>query len=99
VVASRAADCISIYLAKVGGIVGALNVGAVAAAAGLPCDVNGSIESGVGNGGLLLTVRDNGVGFDPGQDRARASLGLASMRQRVALVGGKLNIDSKPLQT
>jgi hypothetical protein len=32
---------------------GALNVGAVAAAAGLPCDVNGSIESGVGNAANL----------------------------------------------
>jgi signal transduction histidine kinase len=50
------------------------------------------------DGGLQLTVKDNGVGFDQKQDRARASLGLASMRQRVALVGGKLNIDSKPLQ-
>jgi signal transduction histidine kinase len=50
------------------------------------------------DGGLHLTVSDNGVGFDQGQDRARASLGLASMRQRVALLGGKLSIDSKPLQ-
>ena len=57
--------------------------------------------SGVGihlrplDGRLLLTVRDDGVGFDPEQHRTRASLGLASMRQRVALLGGKLKIDSK----
>jgi signal transduction histidine kinase len=48
--------------------------------------------------GLQLTVRDNGVGFDPAQNGTKPSLGLASMRQRVALLGGKLNIDSKPLQ-
>jgi signal transduction histidine kinase len=50
------------------------------------------------DGGLQLTVRDNGVGFDPTQGRAKASLGLASMRQRVTLLGGKLNIESKSLQ-
>lgn len=44
-----AADCISIYLAKAGGLRRAGDVGAIAEAAGLPCDVNGSIESGVGN--------------------------------------------------
>ena len=49
------------------------------------------------NDGLQLTVRDNGLGFDPNHHRARASLGLASMRQRVALLGGKLNIESEPL--
>jgi signal transduction histidine kinase len=50
------------------------------------------------DGGLQLTVRDNGVGFDPPQDRAKASLGLASMRQRATLLGGKLKIESKLLQ-
>lgn len=45
----EAVDAISIYLAKAGGIAGARRVAAVAQAAGLPCDVNGSIESGVGN--------------------------------------------------
>jgi signal transduction histidine kinase len=50
------------------------------------------------DGGLQLTVRDNGIGFDPGRSRRKASLGLASMRQRVALLGGELAIDSKPLQ-
>jgi L-alanine-DL-glutamate epimerase-like enolase superfamily enzyme len=45
----RAADCLSIYLAKAGGIVGARKVAAIAEAARMPCDVNGSIESAVGN--------------------------------------------------
>jgi L-alanine-DL-glutamate epimerase-like enolase superfamily enzyme len=45
----RAADAISIYLAKAGGICQAGRVAAVADAFGLPCDVNGSLESAVGN--------------------------------------------------
>jgi signal transduction histidine kinase len=49
------------------------------------------------NSGLQLTVKDNGQGFDPEGPRAKASLGLASMRQRVALLGGKLKIDSRAL--
>jgi signal transduction histidine kinase len=47
------------------------------------------------DGGLQLTVHDNGVGFDAAKAR-KASLGLAGMRQRIALLGGKLKIDSKP---
>ncbi|MBY6120399.1 muconate cycloisomerase [Mameliella alba] len=43
-----ASDAISIYLAKAGGIARARRVAAIAGAAGLPCDVNGSIESAIG---------------------------------------------------
>jgi L-alanine-DL-glutamate epimerase-like enolase superfamily enzyme len=53
VVRARAADCISIYLAKASGISGAMQVAAVAEAAGMACDVNGSIESGIGNAANL----------------------------------------------
>jgi signal transduction histidine kinase len=49
------------------------------------------------NNGWQLTVKDNGQGFDAEGPRAKASLGLASMRQRVAILGGKLKIGSKPL--
>jgi L-alanine-DL-glutamate epimerase-like enolase superfamily enzyme len=52
-VRAGAADCISIYLAKAGGICGARQVAAVAEAAGMACDVNGSIESGIGNAANL----------------------------------------------
>ena len=45
-------------------------------------------------GGLELAVKDDGAGFDPGQRRAEMSLGHASMRQRVALLGGKIDIES-----
>ena len=46
------------------------------------------------DGGLELTVKDDGAGFDPKQRRAEMSLGHASMRQRVALLGGKIDIES-----
>ena len=52
-VGCRGADAISIYLAKAGGIQGARRVATIAAAAGLPCDVNGSIESAIGNAANL----------------------------------------------
>ncbi len=46
------------------------------------------------DGGLQLTVKDDGAGFDPGEQRAGMSLGLAGMRQRVALLGGRIDIES-----
>jgi PAS domain S-box-containing protein len=48
------------------------------------------------DGGLLLAVRDDGVGFDPASPGMRMSLGLASMRERVWLVNGTLDIESAP---
>jgi PAS domain S-box-containing protein len=48
------------------------------------------------DGGLLLAVRDDGVGFDPVSPGTRRSLGLASMRERVRLVNGTLDIESAP---
>ena len=47
-------------------------------------------------GCLELAVRDNGVGFDPSRKQSRPSLGLAGMRQRLALVDGELLIKSGP---
>ena len=48
--------------------------------------------------GLLLTVRDDGAGFDPASPGSGRSLGLASMRERVRLVNGTLDIESAPGQ-
>jgi signal transduction histidine kinase len=45
--------------------------------------------------GTTVTVIDDGCGFDPAAPRVRASLGLASMRERVALLGGRLEIRSR----
>jgi PAS domain S-box-containing protein len=50
------------------------------------------------DGGLLLAVRDDGAGFDPDAPRVRRSLGMASMRERVRLVSGTLDIESAPGQ-
>jgi signal transduction histidine kinase len=48
--------------------------------------------------GLELVVRDDGVGFDVGAARDRAtqgaSLGLLGMEERVALTGGSIDIHS-----
>jgi signal transduction histidine kinase len=46
--------------------------------------------------GLQLAVSDNGSGFDPKLPREHASLGLASMRERVRLLQGKFEIESMP---
>jgi signal transduction histidine kinase len=45
------------------------------------------------DGGVLLAVSDNGSGFEPGL-QTRPSLGHASMRERIRLLGGKLEIRS-----
>ena len=45
----RAADIVSIYTTKPGGLYRAMEVAAVARAAKLLCNVNGSVETGVGN--------------------------------------------------
>jgi signal transduction histidine kinase len=52
-------------------------------------------------GGLLLTIADDGVGFEP--ERAEAGprpghLGLTSMRERATMAGGWHRIDSRPGQ-
>jgi signal transduction histidine kinase len=46
--------------------------------------------------GLQLVVTDTGVGFDPTKEPSPPSLGLASMRERVRLLGGDLAIESQP---
>lgn len=48
VIARESADYLSVYLAKAGGLAGANRVASIAQAAGMLCDVNGSIESGIG---------------------------------------------------
>jgi PAS domain S-box-containing protein len=50
------------------------------------------------DGGLQLAVRDDGVGFDPAAHSGQPSLGHASMRERVQLAGGRIDIESAPGQ-
>ena len=52
-VQARGADRISIYLAKAGGFGGARAVAEIAAARSVVCDVNGSLESAIGNAANL----------------------------------------------
>ncbi len=45
-------------------------------------------------GGVRLVVEDDGAGFDPRSPSPGPSLGLESMRQRVAAVGGRLEVET-----
>jgi signal transduction histidine kinase len=53
------------------------------------------------NGNLVITVSDLGVGFysgdlEGGTKRAATGLGLLSIRERLALLGGRLEVESAP---
>lgn len=45
---------------------------------------------------LVLTVTDNGNGFDMGEIKEKQSLGLLSMKERTVMLGGDYDIKSKP---
>jgi PAS domain S-box-containing protein len=45
---------------------------------------------------LQLSIRDDGVGFDPAEVRKKPGLGLSSIRERVRIVNGKHRITSEP---
>jgi signal transduction histidine kinase len=55
-------------------------------------DVNSTQE----NGRLVLTVRDNGRGIQPGEITDRRSIGLVGMEERAALLGGDFHISGEP---
>jgi signal transduction histidine kinase len=49
------------------------------------------------NGGVVISVRDDGVGFDPSARAIRERrLGLTSMRERAQALGGALTVESSP---
>lgn len=48
------------------------------------------------NGALVMTIEDNGVGFDPNLIANETRLGLFGMRERVDMLGGQLMIESSP---
>jgi len=58
------------------------------------------IKSETSQGDLILTVEDDGVGFDPkmleAEQESGKHLGLMALRERAELLGGDLNIDSLP---
>jgi signal transduction histidine kinase len=45
-------------------------------------------------GEIRIVVRDDGGGFDPGD--ARSGRGLTGMRERIELIGGEIEVSSKP---
>lgn len=47
---------------------------------------------------MLLSVRDNGVGFSPAAGRKPHSLGLAGLRERAQLLKGTIGVHSQPGQ-
>ena len=53
------------------------------------------VRASLEDGRLVVVVGDNGKGFDPATV-GRSAFGLASMRERAALIGGELRIDSRP---
>ncbi len=46
--------------------------------------------------GIVLTIADNGNGFDPLSHKGSKSFGLGGMKERAGLVGGRLDIASLP---
>ncbi|NMG41466.1 mandelate racemase [Chelativorans sp. ZYF759] len=53
IVRRQSADIISIYYTKSGGLTRAMEIGAIGRSAGMPMNVNGSLEGGVGNAANL----------------------------------------------
>ena len=45
---------------------------------------------------VLLSVQDDGLGFDSAEVRGKPGLGLSSIRERVGLIQGELSIESQP---
>lgn len=54
-----------------------------------------NVSVGRENGGARILVADDGCGFDPGA-AGDGHYGLAIMRERMAQVGGRLAVDSRP---
>jgi PAS domain S-box-containing protein len=48
------------------------------------------------SGNLVLTVRDDGIGFTPDDSRAGGGFGLVTMRERAELMQARLVINSEP---
>ncbi len=57
-------------------------------------EVDVSLSCGKDN--VALIIADNGIGMDIGVDVTPESIGLVSMKERAALLGGELRIESAP---
>jgi signal transduction histidine kinase len=54
------------------------------------------VELSGGGGEIHLCISDEGAGFNPESAQAKGGLGLISMRERLRLVGGHLDVESEP---
>jgi glucose-6-phosphate-specific signal transduction histidine kinase len=45
-------------------------------------------------GMLTMTIRDNGVGLQPGSRNRHGSFGLVGIEERIAILGGSFSINS-----
>jgi PAS domain S-box-containing protein len=52
------------------------------------------VELATESGELLLSIADDGVGFDPEATRTNGSLGLVSMSERVRFIQGRFSVES-----
>lgn len=68
------------------------NVGRHADASGVSISLNTS------DGSLLLSVYDDGQGFNPKDASSAGGYGIAGMRERTSLVNGTIDIRSEPYQ-
>jgi signal transduction histidine kinase len=48
------------------------------------------------NSQLMMTIEDDGVGFDTNAVRVKQRFGLTAMRERIAVLGGKVHVQSWP---
>ncbi|MFC0253391.1 sensor histidine kinase [Massilia consociata] len=53
-----------------------------------------SVHLAAGDGRLVTTIADNGIGFDPSLPRNPGSYGLLGLEERVAAHGGELSVGS-----
>jgi signal transduction histidine kinase len=48
------------------------------------------------NGYLVMTIEDDGIGFDPNPIADENRLGLFGMRERIEMLGGRFQVESSP---
>ena len=61
------------------------------------CAENVTLNLSRSNGFVKMKMHDDGIGFDVEQaTHKHESFGLSGMRERVALLGGKIEIQSSP---
>lgn len=88
IIAREAAEMVSLYYTKPGGLRRAQRVAALCEAAGLPCDINGSLEMGVGNAANLHLAAATPIVTIPGSIPITQPAG-----QEVTRIAGRFYLD------